>query len=316
MKQKMKSACRKFKDDFSRHKKNSLFVFSSVFIGSLCFCFLGLTFPITFNLLALCLFPLKFLTATANCFTKFTQIKTGRQLLLGDLPDSVKWATISAEDKDFYTHHGFSITGMIRASFNILFKQKLQGGSTISQQLVKTALLTPERTIRRKIREFVLTLAVEIMYPKDKILEMYLNQIPYGGTAWGIESAANLYFSKHAKDLNLEESALLAGFFLHQPAIPLLALIRNWPKKDKILFLTAWLKINILPKKKPITPKMPPLNFAPQTGEIKAPHFVMYVKDQLTEKYGQRMVEQGGLRVKTTLDLDLQNAAQKHCHRG
>lgn len=232
-------------------------------------------------------------------------------VVISDLPDSVKWATLSAEDKDFYSHHGVSFSGMIRASFNILFRQKLQGGSTITQQLVKTALLTPERTIRRKIREFALTLAVEVIYPKDKILEMYLNQIPYGGTSWGIESAAKLYFGKHAKDLKLEESALLAGLLSSPTRYSPFGAHPELAKERQELVLSRMVEDKHISKEQAEEAKNAVLTFSPQASEIMAPHFVMYVKDQLTEKYGQRAVEQGGLRVKTTLDLDLQNAAQK-----
>ena len=135
---------------------------------------------------------------------------------LDDLPDHVKQATIAIEDKDFYEHFGFSIQGMSRAFYKTLFRQKLEGGSTLTQQLVKNALLTPERTLRRKIREFALALLVEARYSKNEILEMYLNQIPYGSTAYGIETAAELYFNKPAKNLSLAESSLLAGL----PAAP------------------------------------------------------------------------------------------------
>jgi len=134
-----------------------------------------------------------------------------------ELPEYIKWATIASEDKNFYHHHGFDLGGISRAIFNTLFRRTLQGGSTLTQQLVKNALLEdPSRTLRRKIREAILTWGTEIIYDKDEILEMYLNQAPYGGTAWGIESAAQNYFNKKAKDLNLAEATLLAGL----PASP------------------------------------------------------------------------------------------------
>jgi len=130
---------------------------------------------------------------------------------LDSLPKHVINAHLAAEDRDFYSHSGFSLRGMSRAVMNIIFRQKLQGGSTITQQLVKSALLTPDRTIRRKIRELILSLAVELRYSKNEILEFYLNQVAYGGTAYGLESAALTYFGKSASDLNLAEAALLAG---------------------------------------------------------------------------------------------------------
>ncbi|MEK7113107.1 MAG: transglycosylase domain-containing protein, partial [Patescibacteria group bacterium] len=135
---------------------------------------------------------------------------------LEELPDYVKESTIAIEDKDFYKHYGFSYTGIARAAYNIAIKRKLQGGSTLTQQLVKNVLLSPERTIRRKLREFFLTMVVEGVYSKNQILEMYLNQIPYGSTAYGIESASELYFGKAAKEMTLAQAALLAGL----PAAP------------------------------------------------------------------------------------------------
>ena len=114
-----------------------------------------------------------------------------------ELPDYVKWATISIEDKDFYKHKGFSIFGIGRAVLSIVFFRDLQGGSTITQQVVKNTLLSPERTLSRKIKEFILAIQVERKYTKDEILQIYLNEVPYGGTAWGIEAAAQTYFRKN-----------------------------------------------------------------------------------------------------------------------
>src|SRR3989344_5896310 len=119
---------------------------------------------------------------------------------LDSLPDYIKNSTIAIEDKDFYKHYGFSFTGIARAVWKIVTRGKIEGGSTLTQQLVKNSLLTPERTVRRKTREFFLTMFVEGIYSKDQILEMYLNQIPYGSTAYGIESASETYFGKAAKD--------------------------------------------------------------------------------------------------------------------
>src|SRR3990167_3145318 len=130
---------------------------------------------------------------------------------LTDIPDYVKEATISIEDKDFYKHGGFSIIGITRSLFDLIVYRRVEGGSTLTQQLVKNALLSGERTVTRKLKEFILAIQVERTYSKDQILEMYLNEIPYGGTAYGIEAAANLYFGKSAKDLDLAEASLLAG---------------------------------------------------------------------------------------------------------
>src|SRR3989344_3092686 len=129
-----------------------------------------------------------------------------------EIPDVVKKATISIEDKDFYKHGGFDLMGITRSFFNLVVHRKIEGGgSTLTQQLVKNALLTADQSLVRKIKELILAIQVERAYTKDEILEMYLNEIPYGGTAYGIEAAANLYFGKHAKELDLAEASLLAG---------------------------------------------------------------------------------------------------------
>src|SRR3989344_1411766 len=132
-------------------------------------------------------------------------------IALEELPPYVAQATIAIEDKHFYRHSGIAPEGILRAAWNILTKQKLQGGSTITQQLVKNTLLSQERTVQRKVREVILALATELLYTKKQILELYLNFTPYGGTAYGIEAAAQLYFDKPAKDLTLPETTLLAG---------------------------------------------------------------------------------------------------------
>lgn len=228
---------------------------------------------------------------------------------LEELPDYIKNSTISIEDKDFYKHYGFSFSGIARSVFKIITRGKVEGGSTLTQQLVKNALLTPERTIRRKIREFFLTMIVEGIYSKNQILEMYLNQIPYGSTAYGIESASELYFGKAAKDLTLAESTLIAGLpqspTRYSPfgAHPELAKVRQRE------VLTQMVKNGYISQEEADKTYEISLKYA----EIKAPtapHFALWVKDQLVEKYGEKMVEQGGLRVTTTLDLDLQEFAQ------
>lgn len=229
---------------------------------------------------------------------------------LEDLPDYVKESTIAIEDQDFYRHYGFSLTGITRAAYKIIFRQQLEGGSTLTQQLVKNALLTPERTIRRKIREFTLSMVVEALYSKDQILEMYLNQIPYGGTAYGVEAASELYFGKSAKDLSLAESAFLAGL----PAAP----SRYSPfgarpelaEQRQQTVLRRMVEEGYITKEEEEAAKEEELQFAEREAP-KAPHFALWIKEQLAEEYGERVVEQGGLRVTTTLDLELQEFAQQ-----
>jgi 1A family penicillin-binding protein len=229
---------------------------------------------------------------------------------LSEIPDSIKKATIAIEDKDFYKHGGIDpIGGILRAAAATITGRKLQGGSTITQQLVKSALLSPERTVTRKVKEIILAFWVELLYPKDKILEMYLNQVPYGGTAWGVGTASEKYFGKNVKDLNLAESALLAGLpqapTLYSPfgSRPELATQRQHA------VLSRMIEDGYISKNEEEEAKNIPLVFAKPTN-IKAPHFVMYVKEQLVEKYGENLVERGGLKVTTTLDLDLQEYAQ------
>ena len=131
---------------------------------------------------------------------------------LEDIPDYLEQATVSIEDKNFFSHQGFDPFGMLRGVSRILTRGRAQGGSSITQQLVKNVLLTSERSIFRKVREFILAIQIEKKYDKEEILQMYLNEVPYGGTAWGVEAAAETYFGKKAKELDLVESAILAGF--------------------------------------------------------------------------------------------------------
>ncbi|MCX6705811.1 MAG: transglycosylase domain-containing protein [Candidatus Woesebacteria bacterium] len=228
---------------------------------------------------------------------------------LKDLPQYVVDATISIEDKEFYKHSGFSPSGIVRSVFNIVFKRKLQGGSTITQQLVKNSLLTQERTVKRKIREFALTLVVETIYNKNQILEMYLNQIPYGSTAYGIESASELYFNKAARDLTLAEAALLAGLPQSPTKYSPFGAHPEYAKERQATVLKSMVDNKKTTKEDADKASKEELHFA-QITPPKAPHFALWVKEQLTEKYGEKLVEQGGLRVNTTLDLDLQDLAQ------
>jgi penicillin-binding protein 1C len=227
-----------------------------------------------------------------------------------DLPDHVLQATIAIEDKKFYRHFGFDIEGIIRAAKNNLTGDSVSGGSTITQQLVKNALLTPEKSIQRKIKEATLSVMTEIIYSKQEILEMYLNYISYGGTAVGIESASKKYFDKSAKDLTLAEAAVLAGL----PQAPsLYSPFGSNPERAKnrqAEVLRRMAEEGFISPLEAENAKSETLEFALSKTDIRAPHFVFYVRDLLYEEYGEEMVEKGGLRVTTTLDIDLQEAAQ------
>jgi len=230
---------------------------------------------------------------------------------LSDTPLHLQQATIAIEDKDFYRHQGINpIGGIARAIKDTLLRKQLQGGSTITQQLVKTALLTPERTVTRKIKEIILAFWTEQLYSKEQILELYLNQVPYGGTAWGIEAAAQTYFGKTTKDLTLAESALLAGL----PAAPTLySPFGAHPQRAnsrQIDVLTRMAEDRYITQTQMDEAVAQKITYRSQRTDIKAPHFVMYVKERLVEKYGDTLVEQGGFKVTTTLDLSLQELAQ------
>ncbi|MCX7881544.1 MAG: PBP1A family penicillin-binding protein [Patescibacteria group bacterium] len=230
---------------------------------------------------------------------------------LKELPKYVGQATVAIEDKNFYHHSGVSlIGGIFRAIKDTLLKKQLQGGSTITQQLIKSALLTPERTIRRKIREIILSLWTEKIFTKEEILELYLNQIPYGGTIYGIEEASQRYFNKSAKKLTLEEAAFLAGLpqapTLYSPYYnPQLAKKRR-NEVLKAMYQQKYINEEIYKK----TINMP-LTVASLKEPIKAPHFVFYVKEQLEKKYGIEQIETAGFKIITTLDIDIQEKAEK-----
>lgn len=230
---------------------------------------------------------------------------------LDQIPKHLKEATLSIEDSEFYSHPGFSVKGILRSLKKLVFEKKIEGGSTITQQLIRSALLTPERTLSRKIKEIVLAFWAERLYSKDKILEMYFNQVPYGGSAWGIESAAQLYFDKNASELSLAESALLAGL----PAAPSrFSPLGPYPQKAlgrQSEVLRRMVEEGFISQEEAEKTKSENLALAPQRISIHAPHFVMYIKDLLIGKYGQKLVEQGGLRVVTSLDLPLQEEVEK-----
>src|SRR3989344_3516337 len=231
-------------------------------------------------------------------------------ITLDQVPLALQQATVAIEDKNFYRHHGFDVTGIARAIFNTLFTRRVQGGSTITQQLVKNVLLTQQRTLTRKLKEFILTVQVERHYTKDQILQMYLNEAPYGGTAWGVQSASESYFGKSVADLNLAQSAVLAGL----PQSP----TRYSPTAGNLYIDRATEVLRLMRedgyinRDQELTAKqeVAKLTLATPSGLLKAPHFVFFVKNILESRYGKDVVEQGGLRVTTTLDLDLQTKAQ------
>lgn len=231
---------------------------------------------------------------------------------LEDIPEYVKWSTILVEDKNFYQHKGFDLKGIARAIvIDILTISTAQGGSTLTQQLIKNALLTNEKALSRKIKELVLAYQIERKFSKDQILQMYFNEIPYGSVAYGIQSASQYYFKKDAKDLTIAEGAALAAL----PKAP--SYYSPYGANKAALLDRKNLIIGLLEKDGKITndqantARAEELKFAPPSSALAAAHFVMAVREQLAKEYGQTSIEEGGLKVITTLDFDMQEAAEE-----
>lgn len=231
-----------------------------------------------------------------------------------DIPRYVKNSTIAIEDSHFYSHRGISLFSIVRAFITDLMRGQVlvQGGSTITQQLVKNTLLTSEKTITRKLKEAVLALNIERVYAKDEILHMYLNEIPYGSNAYGIEAAAQTFFGKNARDLTLAEAAYLASL----------------PKAPSYFSPYGNHTDELVVRKNIVLMRMEELNFIsateasaaheeqveflpPSTQGIRAPHFVMYVIDLLTKEFGEEYIKNNGLNVYTTLDMNMQKNAEE-----
>lgn len=231
---------------------------------------------------------------------------------LSEIPESVEQATISIEDKDFYENQGFSVVGYLRAIRDLITLQGLSGGSTLTQQLVKNVLLSSERTIPRKIKELILSIQVDKRYSKDQILELYLNDVPYGGTAIGVEAAAETYFGKKVKDVTLGEAAFLAG-------LPQSPSVYSPFMGNKYYLSRTQVVLNQMVKEKYITKKQAETaydqiknyKFSQRNTSIKAPHFVMYVRAVLAERFGDHAVENGALQVTTSLDYKIQKQAEE-----
>lgn len=233
-----------------------------------------------------------------------------------EISSNIKEATISIEDKDFYSHAGFKPTSFVRAIVaNTLSAEYSQGGSTITQQVVKNSLLTGDKSFlggpTRKLKEIALSLKIEKVLTKNEILSMYLNENPYGGTIYGVEEASQAFFGKSSRDVTLAEAAYLAA--IPQAPTRLSPYGQNKDKLDerKNLVLREMMEDGKLTKEQYDVVSKEVVTFLPKSNSgIKAPHFVMFVKDYLEQKYGKDVLEQGGLRVITTLNYDLQAKAE------
>lgn len=238
---------------------------------------------------------------------------------LDSIPVALQYATIAVEDARFYHHPGIDARGILRATWsNLRHRRIVAGGSTITQQLARNFLLDPHyahsRTLERKARESILALKLTAHFSKDEILALYLNQTYYGNMAYGVESAAQRFFGKPVHELDLAECALLAGLpqapSRYNPfANPQAATHRQHQVLD------AMVRHHFITPAQAKAAREEPLHFADATTPIKAPHFVFYVINLLTDRYGPEVVARGGLTITTTLDLDLQDMAQRRLQR-
>jgi 1A family penicillin-binding protein len=234
-----------------------------------------------------------------------------------EISDNLKNAVLTAEDKNFYSHYGIDLGGTARSVIvNLKLKKLSQGGSTITQQLIRSTFLTRTKTIERKIREIILTMEIERKYSKEQIFEWYLNQVPFGSNAYGAEAASQTYFKKSAKDLSIEESCILASL-IQMPTY----LSPYGEHKDELLERKNRIlrKMNeqgrISDEEYKIAIKVE-IIFAPNITEIKAPHFTLYVKKLLEEKYSKTFLKEKGLKVYTSLDWEIQEIADQVVKNG
>ena len=230
---------------------------------------------------------------------------------LDDMPAQIKQASIAMEDKNFYKHGGFSIWAMFRTAVtNIVYNRKA-GGSTLTQQFVKNAILSSDKNYVRKIKEIILAQRIEKKFSKNEILQMYLNEIPYGSNTYGVEAASQKFFAKSVKDLNLAESALLASLpqapSRYSPYGPNLELLLG--RKDYILDLMA--EQGYINNNEKEAAKSYKIEFTKQETSIFAPHFVMMIRGILAEKYGELEMERSGLKIYTTIDWEKQKTAEE-----
>lgn len=233
------------------------------------------------------------------------------------IPDAVKQATIAIEDANFYSHRGIDIRGIMRALYVDITAQGIhQGGSTITQQLVKKTLVGEDRTLIRKIREAILAILLETKAPKDEILALYLNQIPYGSNAYGIEAAAETFFGTSAKNLTLAQAATLAALPNAPSYYSPYGSHREELLARKNMVLDRMQKQGYITAEEAERAKKEELTFISPKRNILAPHFVMYVREYLHDNYDETTVENGGLKITTTLDWDIQQKAEKAIKEG
>ncbi|HLD01842.1 MAG TPA: PBP1A family penicillin-binding protein [Patescibacteria group bacterium] len=246
-------------------------------------------------------------------FFTFYEAKSNKTVPFSKITKDTQHAVIAIEDKDFYNHPGFSLEGIARALVvNLKREQFAQGGSTISQQLVKNSLLTQDKNLLRKYQEIVLAIELERRFTKEDILEMYLNTVYFGEGAFGIQDASNAYFGKEASKLSLAQSALLAGILPAPSAFSPLSGSREKAFKRQAIVLNYMEQQGYITKAQKENAVAEEIVFNPQVSDLNetAPHFALMVKDALIEKYGEQKVARSGYNVRTTIDLEDQEYAQ------
>lgn len=230
-----------------------------------------------------------------------------------DISKDVKNAVVAIEDSEFYQHHGVNPGAILRALWVDITSGSIeQGGSTITQQLIKNALLTIDQTPTRKIKEMILALKIEQVMNKEQILGLYLNEVPYGGTIYGIEEAAQTFFHKSAGEVSLAEAAYLAAIPQAPTYYSPYGSHREQLDNRKNVVLRRMVELGFITEEQRQQAASEKVTFSPaEDANIKAPHFVLWVKDYLAEKYGEDALENRGFRVITTLDWDLQKKAEE-----
>ncbi|MDI6591517.1 MAG: transglycosylase domain-containing protein [Patescibacteria group bacterium] len=303
-----------------------------LFLKLLGFCFLFLVFGLLFLFIYYAKDlprPEKFTERISIQSTKIFD-ETGKVLLyemygeekrtlvsLKEMPDYLEKAVIAAEDSNFYHHWGIDFKGIMRSVLiNLKIMKPVYGGSTIPQQLIRTTFLNLEKTAQRKIREIILALELDRRYSKDQILEWYLNQVPFGSNAYGVEAASQTYFRKPVSEISLAEAATLASL-IRAPSY----LSPYGPNKNELLarkdyILDRMAEIGYLTREEAERAKKERLEFVERKIPILAPHFVMEVKNYLIQKYGEDFLQKKGLKVYTTLDWELQQLAEKVVKEG
>lgn len=258
----------------------------------------------------------EFYDRSGNLLYRLYEGRNRTLVTLDEIPQHLIQATIATEDKNFYRHFGFDPVAVMRAAYINIVEGRREGASTITQQLIKNSLLSPEKTFERKFKELILAFWAERVYTKNEILQMYFNETPYGGPTWGIEAAAQTYFGKATKDLDLAESAFLAGL----PASPTeFSPYGSRPElaKDRQVFvLQRMVEEGYISERERNKTLAGTLKLQPPLNNILAPHFVFFVKDYLSQKYGNRVVSQGGLKIQTTLDLSVQQEVEQIVKEG